>query len=129
MLPLQEPAAFCEMLVDADLCLVVQRAGTGRLFFPSKLLNIFAFGKPALTVSDTDSELARTVVGENVGVNVAPGDPGALARTMEKLAGNRDWLAVFGKSGRRYVERFDMEKVLADFENVLVGVVKGRGSR
>jgi colanic acid biosynthesis glycosyl transferase WcaI len=127
LLPLQETRAFHEMLVDANLCLVVQRAGTGRWFFPSKLLNIFAFGKPVLTVSDADSELARMVVGENLGANVTPGDPESLARTMENLALDHEWLAALGKAGRAYVRRFEMGKVLADFESALAGMEKTRG--
>jgi colanic acid biosynthesis glycosyl transferase WcaI len=126
MLPLQEPAAFHEMLTDADLCLILQRAGTSRWFFPSKLLNIFAHAKPALTVSDADSELGRLIAGNKLGLNIKPGDPHSLAKAIDDLAADKERLADFGKVGRAYVAQYEMERVLSEFETVLADVASAR---
>jgi colanic acid biosynthesis glycosyl transferase WcaI len=126
MLPLQEKTAFQEMLTDADLCLVLQRSGTGRWFFPSKLLNILAYARPVLTVADADSELGRLVSEEQLGTNVEPGNPRSLADALEQMADAHEALASFGENGHRYVKRFEMERVLSNFEAVLDDVAAVR---
>ena len=49
MLGLLPEDRYRELLVDADLCVIPQQAGSGGCFFPSKLLNTLAFARPVLT--------------------------------------------------------------------------------
>ena len=119
MLPLQADAEYREMLVDADLCVITQQRGSGGFFFPSKLLTTLAWQKPVLTVADEESELVRALQEGNFGVNVSPGQPEKLARVLESLSDDRAQLDAYGVAGRRYVERFEMERVLGEFATVL----------
>jgi colanic acid biosynthesis glycosyl transferase WcaI len=119
MLPLQADAQYHEMLVDADLCVITQQRGSGGFFFPSKLLTTLAWQKPVLTVADEESELVRALRAGNFGVNVAPGQPVALARAVEHLSASPAQLQDYATAGRRYVAQFAMEGVLADFTTEL----------
>jgi len=115
LLPLLSDGEYREMLVDSDLAIIPQLAGSGRAFFPSKLLNPLAFGRPVLSVGDADSELARAMAEGGFGCNVPPGQPEVLARTLERLAAEPAQLAAWGKTGRAWVEQFEQGRLLAAF--------------
>jgi len=119
LLPLQPDAGYREMLVDADVCVITQQRGSGGFFFPSKLLTTLAWEKPVLTVADRESELVRALDDGRFGVNVEPGHPEKLARALEHLSASRAELRGYAVAGRRYVERFEMERVLEEFTSVL----------
>lgn len=119
LLPLQERSQYEEMLVDADLCLITQRAGTGQFFFPSKLLTTLAYGKPVLAVADCDSELAVSIQEGEFGFCVPTGEPEAIVNVWERVVASRGVLEGMGRRGRAYVEQFEIEKVMAHFEAVL----------
>ncbi len=99
-IPLQDRAEYEEMLVDADLCLITQQAGSGAFFFPSKLLTTLAFAKPVLVVADADSELALAVEEGSCGFLVQPGDATAMAKALIHALDDRDRLPSIGQQGR-----------------------------
>ncbi len=119
MLPLQPEQHYRELLVDADVCLITQQAGSGDSFFPSKLLMTLAFKKAVLTVADETSALARATRQGKFGINIVPGEPQLLATAIETLASRREELKSFGEAGRNFVEQFRFENVLAKFEEEL----------
>ncbi len=119
MLPLQADAQYREMLVDADLCVITQQPGSGGFFFPSKLLTTLAWEKPVLTVADEESELVRALHEGSFGLNVSPGCPEKLARVLQFLNADREQLCAYAVAGRRYVERFEMKRVLGEFTQEL----------
>ncbi|MBC8166526.1 MAG: WcaI family glycosyltransferase [Bryobacteraceae bacterium] len=119
MLPIQPETAYREMLVDADLCLITQQAGSGSFFFPSKLLSVLAFAKPVVCVSDGDSELAAMASQYHFGINVPPQEPELLAICIQELAGDAAALSRMAQAGLGFVKRFDMEEVLSEFERRL----------
>lgn len=112
------------LLVDADLCFITQQAGAGNSFFPSKLLGLLAAGKPVVTVAAPETELARSLVEGNFGVNVPPGRAQELAELLDSLASDPERLANYGAAGRRYVERFEKTRVFENFLGELAGVLK-----
>jgi colanic acid biosynthesis glycosyl transferase WcaI len=115
MLPLQADAQYHEMLVDADVCVITQQAGSGGFFFPSKLLTTLAWSKPVLTVADRESELVRALDFGGFGVNVPPGDPLGVATAIQQLASDRSRLAEYSSAGRHYVAQFAVDRVLGEF--------------
>jgi colanic acid biosynthesis glycosyl transferase WcaI len=120
LLPLQDDAAYREMMADTDLCLITQQAGTGQYFFPSKLLTALAYAKPVLAVADADSELAHAMTESGCGFQVPTGEPPALAAALTRAAGLAPAeLAAMGEAGRRFGGRFAMETVLGEFLRVL----------
>ncbi|HMJ90741.1 MAG TPA: WcaI family glycosyltransferase [Candidatus Acidoferrum sp.] len=129
MLPLQDESGYREMLVDADVCVITQQAGSGGYFFPSKLLTSLAWQKPVLTVADRNSELVRALESGGFGVNVPPADAAHVAHALEKLASDRSRLADYATAGRRYVEQFEMAHVLGEFTRELEQLVMEPVSR
>ncbi len=124
MLPLQSDAAYSQLLVDADVCFITQQARAGNAFFPSKLLMTAAHFCPLITVADEESALARAVRSAGCGVNVPPGRPSELAEVISTLADERERLAEWGKSGRRYVEKFERRRVQENFLAELQALVR-----
>ncbi|MES2307631.1 MAG: WcaI family glycosyltransferase [Verrucomicrobiota bacterium] len=117
-LPLQEISKYRRLLEESDLCLVSQIGGTGKFFFPSKLLSILSHGKPVLTVADEDSELAHAMT-HGFGINHPTHDPDQIAASIEKLFHDRSQLQTMGEKGRAYVAQFDKTKILSEFEELL----------
>jgi colanic acid biosynthesis glycosyl transferase WcaI len=118
-LPLQPQAEYEEMMVDTDVCLITQQAGSGRAFFPSKLLMALNFAKAVLTVADLDSELAWAVAEGQFGRNLETGQPAALACELEAMAAAPEEVGAWGKRGRAFAERFDVTRVHEAFERCL----------
>jgi colanic acid biosynthesis glycosyl transferase WcaI len=129
LLPLQSERDYARMMVDADVCVISQRSGTGAAFFPSKLLSCVAFGKPVLAVADRESELARMVQEENLGCVVEHWDATEVAEVIRNLMVSRARLTLWGENGRNLAELFDEETVLREFEQMLEGVVTPRPRR
>jgi colanic acid biosynthesis glycosyl transferase WcaI len=119
LIPLQPEEKYRLMMADADVCVISQRAGSAAAFFPSKLLSCVAFGKPVLAVADRDSELARVVREEDLGIWVALEDLDAVAKVMRSLPSNVAKLRQCAQNGRHFAARFEEEKVLSTFETLL----------
>ncbi|MBV9128581.1 MAG: WcaI family glycosyltransferase [Verrucomicrobia bacterium] len=129
LLPLQDDAAYREMMVDTDLALITQAPGTGQFFFPSKLLSALAFARPVLAVADADSELAHAVRAGGFGSVVpASAEPAALAAALDRAATLRaSDLQKLADAARADGARFDREKVHAAFLAVLSQVAAEAG--
>ena len=123
LLPLQPDREYLEMLVDADVCLVTQQAGSGAAFFPSKLLSVLAVARPVLGVADDTSELRRAINEGHFGHCVPPGDATQLAQTLRNLANDPTALRTYGQSGRKYVEQFAFPVVQTRFTDALEKIV------
>jgi colanic acid biosynthesis glycosyl transferase WcaI len=119
LLPLQPEEDYRRMMADVDVCVISQRTGSGAAFFPSKLLSCVALGKPVLAVADRESELARVVMEEGLGIWVAPDDIDEVAHAMRGLPGSRERLGECARNGRAIAARFEEGRVLGEFEGVL----------
>lgn len=117
-IPLQETEKYHQLLSEADLCLVSQVGGTGKFFFPSKLLSILSHGKPVITVADSDSELAHAVT-FGFGINHPTHQPEAIAQTILELNTHRERLTTMAELGQTYVAQFEPQKILSKFEEHL----------
>jgi colanic acid biosynthesis glycosyl transferase WcaI len=115
LLPLLPDGEYREMLVDCDLAVITQLAGSGHAFFPSKLLTTLAFARPVLAVADPDSELTRALNEAHFGCFSPPNDPASLAATLERLAANPAQLTAWSRAGRQWVEQFELSRVLSAF--------------
>ena len=119
LLPLLCDDDYAALLRAADVALITQAAGTGRFFFPSKLLSVLAAGLPVVAVADATSELARAVREGGFGCAVQPGDAIGLAEVLRRLGRNRApleaWSAATG-----WARQFSRESILPRFEQVLL---------
>jgi len=115
MLSLQADSDYRDMLADADICFITQEKGSGRSFFPSKLLNALAYSKPVFAVADAESELSRVLDEGGFGVKVPPDEPETLALELDRVSTDPEMLARLGAAGRKFVGQFERERVFAEF--------------
>jgi colanic acid biosynthesis glycosyl transferase WcaI len=122
LLPLLSDRDYAAMLADADVGLITQAPGTGKYFFPSKLLSLLQAGLPVVTVADEESELARAVAEGGFGVNVPPKRPAELAAALRSLAADPAWREAL-REHTRWVQRFSPGLVLPYFARQLERIV------
>jgi colanic acid biosynthesis glycosyl transferase WcaI len=109
-------------MVDADLCVIPQQAGTGKFFFPSKLLSALSFARPILSISDPTSDLAQAVEEGAFGLNVEPNEPKEIATAIEKFSNDPEGLKDQSRAAEKFVKRFDQQTLLNKFHAELVSV-------
>lgn len=126
MLPLCHGRDYQELLVDADVSLITQQSGSGNAFFPSKLLVTLAHGSPVITVADEESALAKAVAEGRFGLNILPGNASALSEAFRRLWREPQQLRDWGENGRRYVRRYDRQKLMAEFFDELKRIAERR---
>ncbi|MDD4927930.1 MAG: glycosyltransferase family 4 protein [Gallionella sp.] len=78
------------IIAEADLCVVSLLPDVVRYAFPSKTMAYLEEGRPLLVSVELDSELARAVESEEIGVAVRPGDVEGISGVILKLADNPD---------------------------------------
>ena len=126
LLPLLSDHDYARLLVAADLALITQAAGTGRFFFPSKLLSVLAAGLPVVAVADDHSELSAAIRAGGFGRTVPPGDALGLAEILRSLSECSHPLDTW--AGRtKWVQQFSREAILPRFEQMLLSVGRGHG--
>jgi colanic acid biosynthesis glycosyl transferase WcaI len=112
--PFMPQKHYFEMLQDIDVLFVSQKAGSGNVFLPGKLLGIMAMSKPLLVSADLDSELAAVVSEAECGFVSAPSDLNSLLKNVISLKDPK-LRRTLGKNGYRYVQSYDREQVLSKF--------------
>ncbi|MEB8325979.1 sulfotransferase [Dietzia kunjamensis] len=91
------PAAEAKALMrTSDLGLVSLIPEVVKYAYPSKTASYAVEGLPLLVACDQESELARTVQGQGLGLSVPPGDVNAMVQAIETA---RQQLAVDGGRG------------------------------
>ena len=119
LLPLQDDLAYRQMQIDTSISLITQQKGTGRFFFPSKLLSAMLYSKPVLAVADDDSELAHAVIEAKCGRVVAPDDVDGLAAALIEMSSPARQLDM-GHNGKKWVEQYAFDVVHGRFEQELL---------
>ena len=114
-----------QLLLDSSICLVTQRPGSGRSFFPSKLLKILAYERPVITNAEPGSPLFEAVKEGKFGLCVNS-DGTSLAQAVSALLADEPTRQEMGKAGRKYVSQFTRELVLAAEEETLAAVAAER---
>lgn len=120
VLPFLAAESYRELLVDIDVAFIAQRAGTGNVFFPSKLLGIMAMGKPVLVSADPGSELFAVVRAAGCGLVAESGDVPALAAHVRALLDDASLGERLGAEALRSVEAYDRRVILSGFTAMLV---------
>jgi colanic acid biosynthesis glycosyl transferase WcaI len=121
MLRLQPIERLNDLLNLADIHFLPQRSDAADLVMPSKLLGMFASGRPVITTAEADTALARVV--DNRGMSVKPGDAAAFASAFELLANNHELRSRLGAEARRFaVSNMSADSILPRFESDLTMV-------
>jgi glycosyltransferase involved in cell wall biosynthesis len=95
--------------------------------YPNKVFDYMAAGRPVVLV--IEGVIRKVIEEERAGIAVAPGDSGALARAVLRLADDRAEARRMGERGRRAVERrFDRRDQALVLEATFRRVVAGSES-
>lgn len=103
--PFQPREKLPLMLAAANVGIVMQRQNVISFNKPSKIQVLLASGRPIVASVPANGTAARAIQNSGGGVVVAPEDPGALARAIEKLYLNPTQAKILGKKGREYAEK------------------------
>ncbi len=123
LLPLLSDDDYASLLRAADVAMITQAAGSGRFFFPSKLLSVLAAGLPVVAVADEDSELAAAVHAGGFGRVVPPGDAVELAAVLRSLCEAPTQLETWSRR-TNWVGQFSRETILPRFEQMLLSATR-----
>ncbi len=95
-----DSAVLREEIAGADLCLgIFGTSGKARRVVPCKVYDALAVGRPVVTA---DTPAAREILEDGVSaLLVPPGDPGALAAAIRRLAGDEALRQTIAAGGRR----------------------------
>jgi glycosyltransferase involved in cell wall biosynthesis len=122
-LPHGSPAQARALAETADLGLVSLTPGVIAYAYPSKTATYLAASLPLLVSVDPDSQLARTVRDEGVGV-VLPQDSAGIGRVLADLvAGREDVAAMRVRARKLWAEQFAIEQALPRWDALLRQVV------
>jgi colanic acid biosynthesis glycosyl transferase WcaI len=129
-IPLLPEDEFLQLLAEADLCVVAQQRTVADIVFPSKVLTLFAAGKPVVAAVAAGSEVARVVRNSGAGEVVAPEDPDALVAAIEHLRAASTVREAMSAAGRAHARRqWDRGAILRDFADTLEAVAGRRPVR
>lgn len=117
--PLLPYEDYQAILTAIDVSLVTQVRGSGKAFFPSKVLSILAAGCPILAVCDEESPLHDSLTDAQAGLTAHPDNIAHIVDQLQSLANDPDGMQTYSESGFTWVKRFAPETVLANFESVL----------
>lgn len=104
-LPYQPRELLPDSLSAADLHYLGLARGLAGYVVPSRIHGILAAGRPVVVSADPESESAQLVRAAGCGVEVAPGDPAALAGAIREAYAGRVDLAALGAAGREWIVR------------------------
>jgi colanic acid biosynthesis glycosyl transferase WcaI len=125
VLPYQPREFLSESLSLGDLHLVTLRPGFEGLVVPSKSYGIMAAGRPILFLGAPDSEIARVIRENDIGIVCSDWCVERLCREILALKRDRERLRDLGERARRTVsERFDRGQAVARYEQILQTLVE-----
>lgn len=111
-----------QSLSAADVHVVLLEPALSALLMPSKIYGVLASGTPAIVLADPNSELARLIEGEDVGLVVRPGDAQRLASQICFCAENTSLMRKLGIRARALaIERFDRILCTGQLYQLLTG--------
>ena len=118
-----------EVLVTADVHVVLLRAGLGASSVPSKTYSALAAGRPLVASVDEGTEAARVLDEAGAGLAVPPDDLDAFVSAVERLVDNPELRATMGAAGRRWAERWRSPTSVAAAYADLVDELAGTPTR
>lgn len=126
-MPILPVSLFRDMLAASDVCLITQQKTVADIVFPSKVLTLFAAGRPVVASLTSGSEVARVVREANAGLIAPAENPQALLDAIRDLYTNPHKRAAMKTNGREYARKhWDRERILTEFEARLVETVVGK---
>jgi len=123
-LPLQPVERLNDLLNLADIHVLPQRADAADLVMPSKLTGMLASGRVTVATAAEGTQVGQVM--DECGVRVPPGDAGALADAVIRLAHDEVRRRALGAKARDYAERYlGYDSIMTRFEAELNALVYG----
>ena len=113
-LPLVDDEDFPSVLGAADVLLVNERPGVGRMSVPSKLTSYFKAGKPIVAATDPAGFTASELSASGAGVCVPADRPDLLLAEALRLGTDTGLAKGLGDAGRSYCELLLSETTAID---------------
>lgn len=118
-----------DFLGAGDVGLITLADGMFGVGVPSKFYNLLAAGKPIIAAVAEGSEVGRSILEEELGWVVPPGNPGALAQAIREAAANKSQLQPIGTRARQLAEfRFSPAEALAQYRSVFAAAFSAEES-
>jgi glycosyltransferase involved in cell wall biosynthesis len=118
-LPFQPRHQLRWTYATSDVCLVSLKPGLAGYIVPSKLYPILAAGRPYIAAVEPISEVASLTERYRCGVLVSPGDAGALAGHVARLAADPRERESMGGRARVAAELFARDRQVAAHAQVI----------
>jgi glycosyltransferase involved in cell wall biosynthesis len=100
-------------LSGADACIAILKPiPLYSTVYPNKVFDYMAAGKPVILA--IQGVIQEVIEKAGAGIPVTPGDPGAVAQAVRKLAADPEMGAKMGQQGRQYIKEHFDRPVLAD---------------
>lgn len=123
-LDLQPIEKLNSLLNFANIHLLIQSAEVADLVMPSKLLGMFASGRPVIATANPETQVAKFV--DSCGLVVPPGDVKALVDGILYLASQPEKCAMLGRAAQKFaVNHWHQEKILSRIEQVFWQLTRG----
>jgi glycosyltransferase involved in cell wall biosynthesis len=107
-----------ELLAASTVHVIAFVPGMLGLSVPSRMYNVMAAGRPIIAMADAETELAMTVIEEDIGWQVNPGDSDGLVALLDRIVTGD--CQEKGTRARTVAERrFGYDKVITRFIAVL----------
>jgi len=122
-LPFQPRDQLRWTYATSDVCLVSLKPGLAGYIVPSKLYPILASGRPYIAAVESATEVAALTDRHRCGVLVPPGDAGALAAEVQRLAADPARRAALGAGAREASALFARDRQVAAHAGVITAAV------
>src|ERR1700722_19942873 len=106
-----------QFLAAADIWLIPYRKDLAGISVPSRFYNLLAIGRPVLLLSEPNAEAALTVSEHDLGWVVEPGNPEALARTIDIASRSED--PSRAERAARIAQRYNFADAMAAYANLM----------
>ena len=114
---------------SGDLHVVPLKPDIASASVPSKLLSIFAAGRPAIVVAESNTAAARLITESGGGWSIPPGSPAAIGRAIREACDRPEELAARGDRALTWaLANAGSERAAAEYVGVMTTVV-GHGPR
>lgn len=125
LLPFQPYEEIAHVFSLGDAGLIISKPGIGGSSVPSKMWSIMAAERPIIASFDEDSELAKLVRGQQVGVVADATSCDQLVDAVKQIRADRAAAEQMGQRGRRYVQEYlDKERCTGMYVETIRSVVK-----
>lgn len=109
-----------DFLNACDVSIISFAPGMAGVSVPSRMYNSMAAGKPIIAVADAESELARVVTEEGIGVVVPPGKVDQLVATIQRLCADPVTLQEMGtRAHAAVIAKYTLPHAISTYDRLI----------